>query len=88
MTNSFPILSTMSGMRRALVGCSSIDTSLFCLKYLLSSCQDHFSGKIVGFIPSAVFVESNAVGARLTGSKKSGMNLTKRIEEALLTIFL
>jgi hypothetical protein len=30
-----------------------------------------FSGKIVGFIPSAVLIEVSAVGARLTGSKKS-----------------
>jgi hypothetical protein len=40
-----------------------------------------FSSKIVGFIPSAVLVESSAVGTRLTGSKKFGVNLAKRIEK-------
>lgn len=46
-----------------------------------------FSGKIVGFIPSAVLVESSAVGARLTGSKKFGMNLAKRIEEVCTVLY-
>lgn len=46
-----------------------------------------FSDKIVGFIPSAVLVESSAVGARLTGSKKFGINLAKRIEEVCTVLY-
>jgi hypothetical protein len=40
-----------------------------------------FSGKIIGFIPSAVLVEVSAVGARLTGSKRFGISLAGKIEE-------
>jgi hypothetical protein len=47
-----------------------------------------FSGNIVGFIPSAVLVESSAVGARLAGSKRFGMNLAKRIEEVCTVLMM
>ena len=40
-----------------------------------------FSGKIIGFIPSAVLVEVSAVSARLTGSEKFGISLAGKIEE-------
>jgi hypothetical protein len=41
-------------------------TATTCMRFL-------FSGKIIGFIPSAVLIEVSAVGARLTGSNEFGI---------------
>ena len=46
-----------------------------------------FSGKIIGFIPSAVLVELSAVGTRLTGSKKFGISLAGKIEEICTVLY-
>lgn len=46
-----------------------------------------FSGRIIGFIPSAVLIEVSAVGARLTGSKKFGIRLAGKIEEICTVLY-
>ncbi|MBU7024258.1 MAG: PIN domain-containing protein [Theionarchaea archaeon] len=46
-----------------------------------------FSGKIIGFIPSAVLVELSAVGARLTGSEKFGISLAGKLEEICTVLY-
>ena len=46
-----------------------------------------FSGKIIGFIPSAVLVELSAVGARLTGSEEFGISLAGRIKDICTVLY-